>query len=75
MRGGRDCSGYFDIQLDFAVGAARIVRGRVRAAINGDSGDFWRCDAEIFEKGIEICGVIAAAQFDHSDALPSASGA
>ena len=50
LRGGRDGSCYFDVQLDFAVGAARIIGRRVCAAVDGDCGDFWSGDAEIFEK-------------------------
>ena len=46
LRGGRNRSSHFDIEFHLAIGAARIAGGRIRAAVNGNCGDFWSGDSK-----------------------------
>src|SRR5262249_14379556 len=62
---GRDCSGYFDIQLDFAIPAIAASGRTVRGAFDRDSGHLrCRADPELLKIIVYVVLVIAPAQFD-----------
>ena len=62
-------AGDFDVEQDFAVGAVGVAAGYVIGTVDGDRGHGGWGKAEVGEVGLEVRGLVAAAELDDADSL------